>query len=471
MAKTAKKTASRPQKKEPAPQEQKVDLFFPYQIRWLNDKSKVKVWEKSRRIGATYVQAFEDVVDMAAGTYPAVWFTSADESAAKEYIFYCAQWAKMFDYAAAEVQENVLEDDKDIKVFTITFANGCRINALSSSPKAFRSKGGKVVIDEYAFHKDAAALWKAAKPATTWGFPIRILSTHNGKNCQYFRFVDQIKKGQLDWSLHTTDIYTAVSEGLADKISKRPLTDQERAEWLKAEEQDCGDSITWQEEYCCIPVDEATAYLPYELIHGVESAEFNMALDNRNLPAEGEFYLGWDIARKKDLSVIWIIQKVSLIYVTVSVVELHNVKYSVQQDILYDFLKQPSLRRACIDATGMGSPLAEFAQEKFGTYKVEAVTFSNKVKQDMAVKLRNVIEDKQILIPQTKEIREDLHSIRKVVTSAGNTRYDAERSESVTGHADRFWALALALHATEQGNQAWVRSAGRREFKTIVKGY
>lgn len=29
--------------------------FLPYQQRWLNDNSKVKIWEKSRRIGATYV--------------------------------------------------------------------------------------------------------------------------------------------------------------------------------------------------------------------------------------------------------------------------------------------------------------------------------------------------------------------------------------------------------------------------------
>lgn len=45
---------------------QKIDLneyFLPYQKRWLEDKSKFKIWEKSRRIGATYVQSYEDVSD------------------------------------------------------------------------------------------------------------------------------------------------------------------------------------------------------------------------------------------------------------------------------------------------------------------------------------------------------------------------------------------------------------------------
>ena len=67
----------------------KDNYFMPYQQRWLDDKSKIKIWEKSRRIGATYVQSYEDVRDCVNRKVPAVWFSSADESAAKEYIDYC----------------------------------------------------------------------------------------------------------------------------------------------------------------------------------------------------------------------------------------------------------------------------------------------------------------------------------------------------------------------------------------------
>jgi len=35
--------------------------------------------------------------------------------------------------------------------------------------------------------------------------------------------------------------------------------------------------------------------------------------------------------------------------------------------------------------------------------------------------------------------------VKKVTTSAGNIRFDAERTND--GHADRFWSLALAVHA------------------------
>ena len=64
-------------------------IFLPYQVKWLRDKSQIKIWRKSRRIGATYVQAFEDVIDALTlkfrGKVCDVWFSSADITAAKEY--------------------------------------------------------------------------------------------------------------------------------------------------------------------------------------------------------------------------------------------------------------------------------------------------------------------------------------------------------------------------------------------------
>lgn len=111
-------------------------FFLPYQLRWLNDKSKVKIWEKSRRIGATYVQSYEDVRDCVYKRVPAVWFSSADESAAREYIDYCEQWTKLFNVAAKSLGEVIIDNDKDIKAFVIEFNNGTKIHALSSNPKS-----------------------------------------------------------------------------------------------------------------------------------------------------------------------------------------------------------------------------------------------------------------------------------------------------------------------------------------------
>ncbi len=145
--------------------------LLPYQVRWLNDESRLKIWEKSRRIGATYVQAFEDVRDAAKQGGCDVWFTSADQATAKEYMLYCAHWASVFQVVAKDLGEIALDEDKGIKVLAIEFANGKRIHALSSNPRALRGRGGKLVVDEFAHHAQGDELWRAAQAVATWGYP------------------------------------------------------------------------------------------------------------------------------------------------------------------------------------------------------------------------------------------------------------------------------------------------------------
>ncbi|MBO6271339.1 terminase family protein [bacterium] len=417
-------------------------FFLPYQLRWLNDNSKVKIWEKSRRIGATYVQSYEDVTDCIYKKVPAVWFSSADESAAREYIDYCEQWVKLFNVAAKSLGEVIIDNDKDVKAYIIEFSNGTKIHALSSNPKGFRSKGGKVVLDEFAFHKSPMELWKAARPCITWGYPLRILSTHNGQNCLYYKFIDQVLKGKLKWSHHKVPIQLAVEEGLVDKIYGRKTTQQERQDWLDEQCRDCFDDYTWFQEYCCIAIDEACAFLPYDLISTCEASDVLKSLDD----IKGDLYVGVDVGRRKDLTVIWCLERFENNKYTRKVKVLEKTPFHIQYEILSAILKHPKLRRCCIDSTGIGMQLAETAQKDFGQYRVEAVMFTNKSKEEMAYNLRTNFENKQIIIPSEHDIREDLHSIQKITTKAGNIRFDADTSE-VNGHADRFWALALALIA------------------------
>lgn len=473
-AEVKKRTAGK--KKPPTPEiTDSLKYFLPYQVEWLRNDAPVKIWEKSRRIGATYVQAFEDVFDCVTGKVPAVWFSSADESAAREYIEYCVMWTRVFQVIADQGEETVVEDEKEIKVFSIRFANGKRINALSSNPKAFRSKGGKVVLDEFAFHRDAKALWDAAQPATTWGYPIRILSTHNGKNCLYYKMLE--KAEESGWSRQTTTIHTAVEQGLADKILGRELSREEREAWLDNQKRKTGDIHTWNQEYCCIAVDEATAFLTYDMIASAENPSCRHALnatieDIKNWTSrDSTLFLGMDIGRKKDLSVIWVGSEMAGFILTMGVWVLEKAPFHMQRSLLFSLLELPQLRRACIDETGMGIQLTEEAKLAFGT-KVEPVWFTGRVKEEMAYQLYRKFEDRHIAIPATDDIRQDLHSIRKITTAAGNIRFDQNDDTNVSGHADRFWALALMVHAATNAPEAFVPvSAGRRQSEKMMKGY
>ena len=417
--------------------------FLPYQCRWLEDNSRIKIWEKSRRIGATYVQAYEDVRD-ALTLKIDVWFSSADITAAKEYIQYCEKWAKMFNAAVKNLGEVVIDERKDIKALSLEFKNGARINALSSNPTQFRSKGGKVVLDEFAFHQDQEGLWKAAKPCITWGYPLRILSTHNGQNCLYYRFIKRCNDGKLNWGHHVTPIQLAVEEGLVDKILGKKASKKERAKWLENERNDCADDFTWRQEYCCEAVDEASAFLTYEMLNAIK--EPNILTSFEGLKSCKDLYLGYDIARKKDLSVITVLEKVNNIRFLRHIVILEKMKFREQKAILYRFLQMSNLRRACIDSTGIGAELAEDAQLDWGLNKVEQFNFTNASKNEIMYQLYSAVEDKNLVIDiltPEKEI-EDYHSIKKYVTKSGNVRFDDDGTSDA--HADRCMALALANH-------------------------
>jgi phage FluMu gp28-like protein len=416
--------------------------FMAYQVRWLKDESRNKIWEKSRRIGATYVASYEDVRDANRGSVPSCWFSSADESAAREYIEYCERWARVWNIAAESLGEQIIDDKAGVKTYQIRFQNGVKIHALSSNPKAFRSKGGKVTLDEFAWHDNAKAMWAAARPCIIWGYPLRILSTHHGVNSQYNKFIQAIKKGRLDWSLHKTPITVAVNEGLADKILGRALTAEERQAWLDEERASVADDQAWNEEYLCNPQDEATAFLTYELLATIQRDGILRPLTE----CHGPLYLGFDVSRRHDLSVIWVIEDLGVMKVTRAVVVMRDMPFRDQKRVLYEMLRLRNMRRACIDATGLGMQLAEDAHLDFG-YRAEPVTFTAPLKETLAYAMLRTTQDRAWIIPDDYEVREDLHSVRKVTTAAGNIRFDVSRS--LESHADRFWAAALALHAAD----------------------
>jgi len=438
--------------------------FLPYQRRWLADRSRMKIWEKSRRIGATYAQSYEDVRDCVENPATNVWFSSADESAAREYIALCERWTALFNVAAKRLDTTCVADEKSVRVSSIDFASGARINALSSNPRALRSKGGKIVLDEFAFHSDADALWAAARPCVLWGHPLRILSSHNGTRCRFNSFVERVKKGGLDWNLHSTTLRDAVSEGLADRISAKELSDAEREAWIKNERAAVGDESAWLQEYCCVPDGGRDAFLSYETIDAA------LCGDILGPDAGGDLFAGVDVGRKNDLTVLWVVERVGRVCVTREVQELDRAPFGVQREALFAALSRPNMRRVCMDATGLGMQLAEEARSVFGQGRVEGVTFTAPVKEHLAWGLRRALEDGRFLAPALPAVREDLHSVRRLNTVAGHVRFDADSGPD--GHADRFWAATLAQHAVTLAHPpAAIVSALRRDSARLLANW
>jgi phage FluMu gp28-like protein len=171
-----------------------------------------------------------------------------------------------------------------------------------------------------------------------------------------------------------------------------------------------------------------------------------VGLDQLDGTGQKRYYAGYDVGRRKDLSVLWVLEKIGDVFWSRIYQPIPRMNFTAQEDLLNRLMANKSVRRICIDETGLGMMLAERQQQKWG-YRAEPVTFTPASKGEMGMPLVRLFEDKLIRIPALDEVRSDIHSMRKIVTAAGNVRLDADRDES--GHADRFWALALAYHAAD----------------------
>lgn len=392
-------------------------ILLPYQQAWVNDKSQLKIWLAARQIGKSFSLAMEAVTE-AIETKCNNLILSSSERQSKEVMQKVYSHLRYLKVRSDEIIKAERETKEEVML-----PNGSRIISLPANPDTVRGFSGNVFLDEFAFHKDTREIWKAMYPATTRGYKLRIASTPNGKSNMFY---DIWHNGQF--SKHMTDIYTAKAQGLDVDIEK-----------LK---EGTADPDAWAQEYECQFIDESTAYITYDLITACEDEVASIDLPEGFEFAGREIYIGVDIGRKRDLTVIWLWEKLGDVFWTRMISRLYKAPFRLQQDVLSMFI--PFARRTCIDATGIGMQLAEEMIMKFGS-KVEAITFSNAVKEDLAVTLRRKFEDRQLRIPIDRQIREDIHSVKKFTTAAGNIRFDAERTEQ--GHADHFWAAALGVHA------------------------
>ena len=103
-------------------------VLLPYQARWVVDKAQVKVVEKSRRIGLTWAQAYDDVLLAATEGREGmdVLYISFNQDMTREYIDTCAAWAKKLSVVAGQADEFIFKDgdEREIKAFRIDFASG-----------------------------------------------------------------------------------------------------------------------------------------------------------------------------------------------------------------------------------------------------------------------------------------------------------------------------------------------------------
>lgn len=429
-------------------------IFLPYQEKWIKDTSRLKVMEKSRQIGLSWSTAYPLVERTASATarYDQ-WVSSRDEIQARLFLEDCKMWAQVFNLAAEDLGEVVIDPKEKLTALVLRFASGRHIYSMSSNPDAQAGKRGGRVLDEFALHKDPRKLWTIAYPGLTWGGQMEVISTHRGSR-NFFNtdlVVEAREKGNpKKVSLHRVTLEDALNQGFLFKLQQalhedaeqQAMDEQEYFDFIKS---GTADEESFLQEYMCIPGDDDAAFLEYDLIASCEYPQGeNWEIDLAEArTGKRELYAGLDIGRTHDLTVLWVVERLGDVLYTRKIIELRKMSKPDQEKVLWPWIA--CMRRTCFDYTGLGIGWGDDAQKKFGEYRVELVTFTGQVKERLAYPVRGAMEDMKLRLPYNPIVRADLRAVTKTTTSAGNIRFTAERTTE--GHADRFWALALAKEA------------------------
>ena len=461
------------------------DVLLPYQKAWLADKSPVKVVEKSRRIGLTWAQALDDVLKASTSGRDGmdVLYISFNQDMTREYIDTCAAWAKKLQIVAGKVNEHIFRDgdEREIKAFRIDFASGHKILALSNRPSNLRGKQGRVIIDEAAFVEDLPELLKAALALLMWGGQVIIISTHDGAENPFNELIQDVRAGNLPYSLHRITLDDALSAGLYRRIcrvTKQDWTPEAEEAWRADLIKTYGDGA--EEELFCIPRQSSGAYLATSMIEacmeavpvltwtppaddfvdwplpvaeryikGWMSEQFEPLLSG--LPQDRAHFCGVDFGRSGDLSVFWpATEEKDLRLVPPFVLELRNCPHRTQQQILFAVLDAlPRFSGVSLDARGNGSALAESARQQYGPGLVREVMISEGWYRETMPLLKAGIEDKTLILPKDAGILSDFRSLRVV---KGVARVPEQRTKDKTGgrHGDSAVACAMMLDARKE---------------------
>ena len=406
------------------------DVLLPYQREDVisNDRFRWNCW--SRQTGKSFGKSFRRIVRGIARKKNQ-FILSAGGTQSKEVIMKARQHCQALKMAfeMSEETAGIFEGNTYNQTVIHLPEAGIRIVGLPANPLTARGFTGDVFLDEFAMHVYDREIWAAMFPSVMrGGGELDVASTPKGKQNMFYGLAENPA-----FAHQTVTIHDAIAQGLTG-VDPHGLREA------------LGDELLWRQEFLCEFIDEATAFITLDMIRACEDPSLPRELDVKALAElKGDVVVGVDVGRTRDLTVIWALQAIGKQLISLGLIELHNTTFRSQNEILSEILDCKCVRRCGIDSSGLGMQLAEQLTERYGAHRVEGHTFSALLKEQMAGALRVRLEARSLAIPADPQIRDDLHSVEKSVTVDGKIRLRAKRKEG--SHADRFWAVALAVDA------------------------
>ena len=162
--------------------------------------------------------------------------------------------------------------------------------------------------------------------------------------------------------------------------------------------------------------------------------------DCLDVTSNAPLYGGYDVGRTTDASELLLVESSDTVAVRLRKT-LKRAPFAEQKAVLESHLRAYRIKQLHIDATGMGANLAEDLQRGYPGV-VRPIWFTQALKEELAVNLKKLFEERKITIPNDPNLIAQIHGIKRIAKAQGFS-YDSGRNKEI-GHADAFWALALA---------------------------
>ena len=470
--------------------EKAIDLDF-WQMRFLQDTSKYSITLKSRRTGFSFIVALKGLIkalDPNRSNYVRQ-FVSYNEEDAKEKITY----AKMFyESIPAKYKKELISATKTSMEFKDKSGKTVsRLISIACRPP--RGRGGDIVFDEMAIYPEnkAKTIYVAGLPVIARGGCVEIGSTPLGKIGTFYEIFTNAEKYN-EYTRYTIPWWFA-NELCSDvakavKLAPEMETEERVMKFGSKNIKTMFNSMfleDFQQEMECTFIDSAESFITLDLIfentpglrsmdriksliggdiekdEGIEEEkeiEIQVFTDTDSLcigynkDKHGLLFMGYDVARSRDAAVIFVLgflpdgKKIA-----VAEIEMKNKTFEYQRDQIRKIMKLLPVARCAIDRTGQGLDTTETLQREFGSSKIEGVDFNIASKELLAIEVRTGMEKREFLLHNSERFRKQIHSIKRIATSGGSFRYDSTRDKD--GHADSFWAFALANYAVIENTQ------------------
>lgn len=357
------------------------------------------------------------------------------------------------------------------------------IPIAGGNPHSIRSmRCPALCFDEFAFHDAASELRLAARPVLSEGGQLNVISTHNGSDTEFYNLVQESRDATHDVQVFSTPIHDpgAIERGtpVSDQVTDGPL--ELVAPWLDMSELDTlwkEDPPGYEQENLCVVMDEQIALLARDVVRAntdpgltpwmrqvdvddhVRLAEEAATLPTRPDDVEDPLYLGVDFASRGDLSAyaLWQYHTGSGRMLQRWFHTLHGVETPDQNDYLRLIDDAVRPRMTLIDMTGPGTGLYEYAVDELRS-TVEGVHFASRIplpSRNRRGEQVKVMAKKAICLHVAAQFHDGTVTLlgdhknadlqERHMVAVRRADLDSSRKRDEEGHADIFWANALAL--------------------------